>query len=48
LVLDKNSSIIFSDIAKNLRKMTFENITEPKRIKMEIIDRQKEEAKKNK
>jgi hypothetical protein len=30
-----------------LRKMTFENIKHPKKIKMDIIERQKEEAKNN-
>ena len=30
LVEDPNSSIIFQDIARNLREITFENTQEPK------------------
>ena len=34
LVENPNSSIIFQDIAKNLRELTFENIKEPKKRKL--------------
>ena len=43
MVLDKYSSIIFSNISKNLRIITNENIKEPKLIKMNLIERSKED-----